>query len=278
MHREMLEKGYGPCTALFRPYSRFRCDMGRALRRPGERMDIIYVRKLDDFIGPGSTVRREDLVLLWSETDRDFRAKVADIRPNPAAGSAPRNHLVSLRRLSGSLTDMTETMKLIEEEILSFTRVPLNEIDAPLNAYHAQQLERWREIGFIGKKSLEILPFAVLRWLQQHRQFAGVPHQLELYSESRTHRVHLGQPSLTWMIGVFQARPKVRRQCLLPHLSKDEPNDLLIFERGPKWRTVSGSDSRGDTFPECSRRNALDSDTDERTDKATDGGQCDNLP
>ena len=112
--------------------------------------------------------------------------------------------------------------------------MPIADIDlSSLNRFHAHKLTWWTECKVMGERSLELLAYGMW-WLQRHRQRAECPHQLEMYSRSGTHRVHFGRPSLGWMLGVFASRPKVRRQCLIPHLSRTEPNELLAFERGLK--------------------------------------------
>lgn len=130
---------------------------------------------------------------------------------------------------------MTEVVDMINQEVLTLTRIPVDAIDLKLNTYHTYWLEHWRKCRVLGRKSIELLPYAMW-WLQQHRQRSELPNQTVVWNKSFTYRVHLGKPSLEWMVAVFSDRPGVKRQCLIPHLRANEPNELLVFERGPEWK------------------------------------------
>jgi hypothetical protein len=140
-----------------------------------------------------------------------------------------------MKRLNDRVETMEEVVEMIENGRLSLTGVPIAAIDcASLNAQHSHWLDWWSRCRVMGQKSLELLPYGMW-WLQQHQQRAEPPHQMEMYSQSGTHRVHFGRPSLGWMLRVFESRRQVRRQCLIPHLARTEPNELLVFERGTSW-------------------------------------------
>jgi hypothetical protein len=213
----------------------FQTRMRNGLRRPGERVDIMLTRSVDDITGSGSKIRKEDLVLLWTPEDQDIQAKLAAIKTDSAAGRAKRDHLVNLRRLHDSVGVMEQAVRWVKEGVLVLTRVSINTIHLQLNAYHSQKLEHWQKFPWIGRKTIELMPYAMW-WLQQHRQRSQPPDQAEVWSTSWTHRVDLGRPSLGQMMWMFEERPRVRRQCLIPHFRAREPNELLVFERGPNWR------------------------------------------
>jgi predicted nucleotidyltransferase len=213
----------------------FQTRMRGGLRRPGERVDIMVTESIDNITGSGSKIRKDDLVLLWTPEDHDFQSKLAAIKTNAAVGRAERDHFVNLRRLYDSISVMEEAVRWIKEDVLVLTRVPIDTIDLQLNTHHTLKLEYWQKCGVMGRKSIELLPYAMW-WLQQYRQRSQPPHQTEVWSESWTHRVDLGKPSLEQMMWIFGERPRVRRQCLIPHLRAHEPNELLVFERGPQWK------------------------------------------
>ena len=230
-----LFRGKGTIEQIFKSAARFRGDMGRALRKPGEKVDILLVNRLDEILGPKSKLKREELVLLWSVDDPDYRSKLNAIRLDPAAGRAPRNHIISLKRLNDDLATMDQAVEMVEREELVLSRFPLESIDCCLNRHHAHWLAWWTQCKVMGKESLRLLPYA-MGWFQERRQQAEVPDsQCIVWSKSRTHRVHLGRPSLGWMIGAFQASSKVKRQCLIPHIKTGQSNELLVFERGKNW-------------------------------------------
>lgn len=221
--------------SIFQVSHRFESEMRRALRKPGEKVQIILTRKLDRFLGETSKIKREDLILLWSEADQDYRPKLEAIRANPAAGRAPRDHLIELKRLHDTISTMERTVEMVRKEELVLARIPIDSIGCQLNAFHAHWLNWWTHCKVMGKDSMKLLPFAMW-WLQQHRQRSECPDsQCIVWSKSYTHRVHLGRPSLAWMIGVFRRSTKVKRQCLIPHIKSGQPNELLVFERGNNW-------------------------------------------
>lgn len=82
---------------------------------------------------------------------------------------------------------------------------------------------------------MKLLPYA-MHWFQTHQEWCAVPNRTEIWSQSQTHRVEVGRPSLARMLYVFESHPKAERQCLIPHFKKAGPNELLVFERGPNWR------------------------------------------
>jgi predicted nucleotidyltransferase len=229
---ELRKAGKDPVSEAGRV---FQTRMRGGLRRPGERVDVMLARSIDDLTGPGSKIRKDDLVLLWTPEDRDVRSKLAAIKAEVAAGRAERNHLVNLRRLHDSVGVMDDVVRWIDEGALVLTRVSIDSIDLQLNDYHEHWLEHWRKCKVMGQKSMQLLPYAMW-WLQQDRQRSQVPHQTEVLSESHTHRVDVGKPSLGQMMWVFEKWPRIKRQCLIPHFRAREPNELLVFERGPRWK------------------------------------------
>jgi predicted nucleotidyltransferase len=233
--REHFEtKGLGIVEQIVKSAARFQADMRRPLRKPGEKADILLVSKLDEILGQNSKIQRSDLILLWSETDPDYQPKLDAIRLNARSGRAPRDHIISLKRLSDHVETMDTVVAMIRDGELSLTRLPIAGINGRLNAHNAHWLDWWTHCRVMGKESLRLLPYAMW-WLEQHRQRAGLPRELEVWSKSRTHRVHLGRPSLIWMLGEFKESARLRRQCLIPHFKASQPNELLVFERGPKW-------------------------------------------
>jgi predicted nucleotidyltransferase len=234
------QKGFSLMERLVKSCTKFRADMCRPLRKPGEKIQILLAQKLDELVGESSKIKRDDLILLWSEADQDYCAKLEAIRPDPAAGRAARDHIIELKRLHDTISTMEHTVELIRNEELVLARLPIDGIDCWLNAYHSHWLDWWTRCKVMGKDSMKLLPYAMW-WLQIHRQKSTVPDsQCVVWSKSWTHRVHLGRPSLRWMLGEFRRSPKIKRQCLIPHLKSGQPNELLVFERGKNW---SGSDA-----------------------------------
>src|SRR5207245_8677346 len=110
-----------------------------------------------------------------------------------------RDHIIDLKRLHDTITTMERTVEMVRNEELAFTRIPIESTDCRLNAYHSHWLAWWTHCKVMGRDSMKLLPYA-MSWLEQHRQKSKVPDsQCVVRSKSRTHRVHLGRPSLGWM-------------------------------------------------------------------------------
>lgn len=234
LEREIKESSYSGVDAILQVGRRFESAMRRALRKPGEKIDIILTRKLEDRIGPSSTIRPEDLVLVWSESKPDYLSNLAVIIPDPSAGRAPRDHFIDLKRLYDRLHTMESTLEMLHKEELRLAEIPIEEGSRQLNSYHSACLTWWTGLMIVGKKSIRLLPEA-LWWLELEGQEAEVPEGPEIWSKSGTHRVHLGRPSLARMLDRFRHSPDVRRQCLIPHIKAGKPNNLLVFDRGRNW-------------------------------------------
>lgn len=233
--QEKVNNGLGRYEAVHQTAHWVKATMKAAFRRPGERIHLVLEQSLDDFVRQGSTVRLEDLVLLWSQDDHDWRTKLNGIRPDPRAGTAARNHFFPLERFNDHLGGMNDVMEMLADGRLRLTRIAFDHLEPALDSDHARWLVHWTKCKVLGKESMKLLPY-VMQWFQTHQERCAVPNRTEIWSQSQTHRVEVGRPSLARMLHVFESHPKVERQCLIPHFKKAGPNELLVFERGPDWR------------------------------------------
>jgi hypothetical protein len=202
----------------------------KALRRPGESVHLALVQSVDEMIGEGSTIQRTDIKLLWSSEDRNWHAKLDEIQPDATAGRAPRDHFFPIGRLNATLTDMRRTMEKLAAGELTLTRIPIETIECDLDADHQHWLEHWEKCRVMGRESLRLLPYAMY-WLQLHGERCTVPWRTEIVTESGAHCVAIGKPSLSHMLWAFSQQTALKRQCLIPHITKAGPNELLVFER-----------------------------------------------
>ncbi len=207
----------------------------RLFRKQGEAVQIIFAESLAEVTGKGSRIKPTDPMLIWSNDDRRWREKIASIASDVSAGRAERNHVVDLKRLNDSISVMERVVKMIEQQMLRLTRIPIESITLKLGQYHRHFLEHWTmNCQVMGRKSLETLPY-IMWWFEQNRDQCMVPHRTEVWNRKFTLRCEVGKPSLGWMLGRFSAHPKLKRQCLIPHFKRKGPNELLVFERGPRW-------------------------------------------
>lgn len=228
--KDAVASGEGEYEASHRLAKWVMATVRKALRHPGESIDLALVQSLDEMLGEGSTIQREDIKLLWSREDRDWRTKLNEIQPDATAGRAPRDHFFPLRRFHATLTDMRRTMEKLAAGELKLTRIPLDTIVLDLDAGHIRWLEHWTRGKLMGRESMRLLPYAMY-WLQQNGDRCNVPNRTEIITKTGTYRVDIGKPSLSRMLWLFAERVAIKRQCLIPHITKNGPNELLVFER-----------------------------------------------
>ncbi|MBC7856978.1 MAG: nucleotidyltransferase domain-containing protein [Pirellulaceae bacterium] len=233
--KHFTDRGSSDIEAICRSVSKFRTEMSRTFRKPGERVQVLLTMELRYVVGKESRIKETDLVLLWSQNDRNWEEKLGAIRADASAGRAPRDHIIPLSRLHDRVKTMEEVVGMIADDRLLFGRISADNIPDRLNKYHSKLLQRWTIHKVMGVKSTEILRYAMW-WLEQHRQLWGLRNRTEILSQKRTHRLEIGKPSLGWMLGVFKSDPRIVRQCLIPHFRSKGPNELLTFERGPNWQ------------------------------------------
>lgn len=235
--RRATEKASGSfMERIFSVDREYKRNLMGKLRKPGEKIELLakHVNEFDAFVGKDALVKPDDLVLLWEENDRNWQSKLAALTTNAEAGRAPRNHLISMRRTRDMVNVMEKTVEAIESGVLTFTRIPMDDLDIKLDANHQQWIERWRSVDRLGKKSTELLPYAMW-WLQRHRQRRYFPYRTTICSQNGSHRVQLGRLSFHDMLCCFEKRDTLKRQCLIAHRLSSGQNDLLCFERGPNW-------------------------------------------
>lgn len=236
---ELEAAGYATFDIIQKGARRFQAEVRRSLCRPGERIDMGICQH--DPSGPnkfGSKHIQKGMVLLWSQEDRNWRAKLVTMLPDPTAGRFERGHFFPLRRLNASLAEMEAVTELLSSGQLVLTRIPVGQIDPKVSAWHQHWIDHWSRVNRAGKETRKLVPYAFW-WLERHRQrFDGEKPGCWMDATSistRAYRVLMGSPSLPGMQAALQ-RASTKQVCLIPHLKKAGPNELLVFERGPDWR------------------------------------------
>lgn len=152
----------------------------RLFRKPGEAVQIIFAESVAEVTGKGSRIKSTDPILIWSHDDQRWREKIASIAPDAGAGRAERNHLVELKRLNDRVSVMERVVEMIEREMLTLTRIPIDSITLKLGPYHRRFLEHWTtNCQVMGRKSLETLPY-VMWWFEQNHDQCMVPNRTEV--------------------------------------------------------------------------------------------------
>lgn len=212
---------------------RFKALMGKAIRRPGEDIDILIGQDLPSIL-QGRPIQESELRLVWSATDGAWQKKLGAIQVDANAGSAPRAQFISPKLAQSTEDDVNGVTSLLAEQALILTRIRVETLEAePLPDEWAQTFLRRRW----GTKSRALLPFAFAWFGSQNVESIDVREPGEIWDGERRFRVQLGRLYLYWMVKLFQEEPKLQRQCLIPHFRRVYAKELLIFERGPAWES-----------------------------------------
>jgi len=237
IYRDLEAQGFSSLEIVRKGAQRFLTEIKRSLCRPGEQIDLGIERH-----DPSGSNRfrndriEQEKILLWSQEDHDWRTKLAAVRPDPMAGHYERGHFFPLRRLHASLVEMNAVIELLAADQLVLTKIPVDKIDPKISSAHQHWVDHWSACRAFGKNTFKLLTWAFW-WLEQHHQRYDrqkYPQVGPGYIATKTHLVLMGRPSLCEMQAAL--RRGKDRVCLIPHLKKAGPNELLVFERGPNWK------------------------------------------
>jgi hypothetical protein len=143
---------YDELEALRKATNRCMAGLRKLIRKPGEKIDILFGTDLEQRLS--GLLGRDTARLIWSVDDRDWKSKLNAILPDPTATTAPRDHLLSLKRLNTERNTMELLVDAIRHDELTLTRLPIASLNTKLKRESAEYLERSLEGGNIGK-SLE---------------------------------------------------------------------------------------------------------------------------
>jgi hypothetical protein len=232
-YERLMQPRYGA-----RSYAISRCEslLGKAIRRPGEKIDILYETDADRALE--SLLGRHDAKLLWADEDRDWKPKLESIRPDINAGTAPRPHIVSVKRIADHREAVDHIVEAIAHDEIRLTRISLDQLPSSLNKQNRELFANWQRTGAVGKESMKLLPY-VLAYFQTIRQQADYIDggELSIWSRTFSTLVQFGKPRLWHAVYYLRRNAKLKRVAFLLHLKQAEPNEVLVFERGANWKS-----------------------------------------
>ncbi len=77
------------------PERKFESMMRSVMRRPGEKMDILFSTSMEKIAELSEKIAKAHRVLIWSASDRNWRLKLDSIKPDPNAGRHERAHFAN---------------------------------------------------------------------------------------------------------------------------------------------------------------------------------------
>jgi hypothetical protein len=228
--------GVDPCDV--RTWGRIDTAVRRSLVRRGEKIQVLVCHDVSSYMTAGASLEPSDVLLLWADRDRRWREKLAAIEPDSKAGRYPRNHFIDLKRTGSDLATMEEVMWLLERKRLKLTREPMSPSEPRLPPALQDLVRRLGEFHRYGRETFRLLPYA-LDWLHGETRQPARSYWLDrtqLGTEDLSRRVHLGKISLDRMLyWLFDPLRPPGKVCLVPHIRRNQPNELLIFQRGARW-------------------------------------------
>jgi predicted nucleotidyltransferase len=234
--QEWLDRNIGLFDYDLKRMEKFEQLVRNALRKRGERVEIV-IRTKDNFIQDFfKSVPINDAMLIWSEDEPDWQAKIKSIKPIPSAGRYIRPYPIDLKRTGTSRDVMEQVLWLIQEKRLTMETIDMNDVEPRLSQHQSTMLEQWRSSRCYGKDTLDVLAYA-FDWMHSERQrFSGYLHSAtEIISVSGTHLVHIGRIDFGYALGWLFDDKKAMKLCLIPHLRKRSSNEMFVIERGSRW-------------------------------------------
>ncbi len=220
------------------PERKFETTMRKVMRRPGEKMDILFGTSMEKLDLIGNIVANSPRVLIWSETDRDWQGKLESIKPDPNAGRHERPHFANLKRFNDYRHTMENVTEAVSQGFLKLTRIDAASVEPSLNPLYQDRYDWWIKCKVMGMESMKLLLHGMW-WMQKQRgQALQLPcpprHDGVMTSEDRKYAVHFGKPSLYSVYQVCLGDHRLVTLCLIPHFKRNEPNELFVFERGTR--------------------------------------------
>jgi hypothetical protein len=228
---------------------RFSAMMSRAIRRPGEEIDLLIGTDLDKAL-EARAIKKEDLYLVWSSVDRDWEGKLNAIRVDPSAGPAPRETFISPKLAEAREEEILQVGSLVRDQTLILTTIDTASLE--IEELTPDWLELFTRRRW-GKRIQSLIPYA-FAWLGQEKVESLWPttETGEIWEmPGRRIRIKLGRFQLYWMLSFFKAESRLEKQCLVPHFRRAYPKELFVFERGPKWTSFLESEEQEQVSPDA---------------------------
>jgi predicted nucleotidyltransferase len=220
------------------PERKFESMMRRVMRRPGEKMDIVLSTSMDKVAEMGENLANAHRIMIWSDSDRNWRSKLDSITPDPKAGRHERAHFGNLKRFNSQLHTMVNVSEAISQGFLKFTRIDAEKVEPNLNPLYQHWYDWWVRSKVMGKNSMKLLRYGMW-WLQeqpgQARRRPNPPqHDGTMYSHDRKYVVYFGNPPLYAVYQVCHGDRRNVGACLIPHFRREEPSEMFVFEQGDR--------------------------------------------
>ncbi len=230
------ERARNICEQVSNGHERFEKLLRQQLRKRGEKVDLIVTRDLDMWLDNFHDVPREEFRLIWSPQAPDIEKNLAALPVDTGAGRAERHQFASPKRIGTDRESVEQMTKMLDDGELVLTRMALETITPSVTGHYLASFEHWTRVMCLGRDTQKCLPYAMW-WLQQQKAGAVRIDGTVVWGKDRTRRVQMGRLHLHQVGWYFGRLPRLKRQCLIPHIKRDQSNELLIFERGSNWKS-----------------------------------------
>ena len=121
--------------------------MREVMCQPGEAIDTVFVTSFDEIrlSSRWEKIADSKFVLVWSKTSRDWRANLAAIKPNEAAGRWNRSRFTGASLFRCDITTMDQVGDALRQNVLAVTCISAQEITLNFNTEDQQWLDGLRD-------------------------------------------------------------------------------------------------------------------------------------
>lgn len=88
-----------------------------------------------------------------------------------------------------------------------------------------------------GKTLQKLVPFGLAWMASEGLACMDIREHAELWDPEGQVRVELGRLHCCWVFHLFEQKPALKKQCLIPQFRQIFAKELFVFERGPAWES-----------------------------------------
>ena len=183
-----------------------------------------------------SGVPVEDPVLIWSDSDRNWKKNIADVKPEPSADRFVRKiDAIPLRseQLYEEIDALEKVVDLKNENILDWMWTPISNFNLDSKHWSDTALSFYERLkDHCGKKTIEAMR-VIIDWFEVNDPIRtwNYDHSSRAAFTINGNFVHVGRPTI-------DLRRLDHHSCsglmIVPHLSKRGPNGIWLILRGTK--------------------------------------------
>lgn len=213
-------------------------QLKKALRRPGEPVEIFMGASFDGVRSASGAIRDAAFSFLWSREDREWQSKLAAIKLDSSAGSFAHGLFMKPKRAGCSLDDMEFLSRVLKEKVLTVDRLRLDDGFCRRKTW-PEHAERVLDVASsrAGRKRVVCLPYAI-QWLLDRDGESIWAWSNDIYADEGRIRVQIGPINPHRIRSWFEHFHQLEAVGQILHFKRDLPRELLVFRKGERWNDL----------------------------------------